>query len=190
MGIKVILTDLVGVLVFKKDGYRTETTEEINAAKIENLFNHVDDKKLLADIKSQLNLTDKEIETALPHIPAKFELYQPLWNKMLELKSNFRVAIINNGNAIALGYWKNQFDFSPFELFVNSGEEGIKKPDKRIFQLVCQRLGVKPEECLFLDDSLENIESAKGLGMQVIWWNKEDGKEKNLQKLTGFLNSL
>jgi len=58
-------------------------------------------------------------------------------------------------------------------MFINSTEVGIKKPDPRIFLFVCKGLNVKPEECLFKDDSLENIRAAINLGMETVWWNKE-----------------
>lgn len=188
--IKAILFDLVGVLVFKKNDYVPASQNEINASQIEKLFNHVDDKKLIDDIKTQLNLTDEEIKDALPRIPAKFEVFKLLWEKLPQLKEKYHLAIVNNGNAIALDQWNSQFNFSIFELFVNSGLECTKKPDAEIFLRTCQRLGVKPEECLFMDDTLENIESARKLGMQTIWWNKEDGKEENMQKVSNLLASL
>ena len=90
------------------------------------------------------------------------------------------MAVINNGNSIARKYWKEKFNFSIFDLFINSAEEGIRKPDPKIYLLTCEKLSVKPEECLFMDDSLENIESAKKLRMKTIWWNKNEDKEKLL----------
>ena len=131
--IKAILFDMVGVLIFKKDGYSPTTFDEINAQNIENLFNHLDDKKLIEDIKEKLKLNDEEIKRAIPLIPAKFERFNKLWNLLPELKKKYKLAVINNGNSIALGYWKEKFDFSIFDLFINSAEEGIKKPDPKKF---------------------------------------------------------
>lgn len=175
--IKAILFDMVGVLVFKKEDYSSKTADEINAQNIENLFNHLDDEKLIKDIREKLKLNDEEIEKAIPLIPAKFEKFIELWGLLPELKNKYKLAVINNGNSIARKYWKEKFDFSIFDLFINSAEEGIKKPDPKIFLLACGRLGVKPEECLFMDDSLENIEAAKNLGMKTIWWNKNIDKK-------------
>lgn len=185
--IKAIIFDLVGVLAFQKKDHVPSGKDEINAFCIERLFNHIDDQKLIADIKSQLNLTNVEIDKALPYIPSRFELFSPLWNLLPKLKEKYRLAIVNNGNAIALNHWKSKFDFSPFELFINSGEEGIRKPDPEIFLLTCRKLGVKPEECLFMDDTWENIESAQKLGMKTIWWEKEKGLRYNFQQLLGYL---
>ena len=62
-------------------------------------------------------------------------------------------------------------------------EEGIKKPDPKIFLLTCNRLDVRPEECVFIDDTLENVEAANKLGMKSFWWNKHENKIDQLNKL-------
>lgn len=180
--IKAILFDMVGVLVFKKDGYTPKTPDEINTQNIENLFNHLDDKKLISDIKEKLKLSDEEIERAVRLIPEKYEKFEDLWKLLPELKNKYKLAVINNGNSIAHKYWKEKFNFKDFDLFLNSAEEGIKKPDAKIFLLACKRLKVKPEECLMMDDNLENIESARKLGMGTIWWNKEKSKNDLFQE--------
>jgi len=48
---------------------------------------------------------------------------------------------------------------------VVSGEEGIIKPEPEIFLIAAERLKVKPEECLFIDDIERNVEGAKAVGM-------------------------
>lgn len=180
--IKAILFDMVGVLVFKKDGYTPITSDEINTQNIEVLFNHLDDKKLVEDIKEKLKLSDEEIERAVRLIPEKYDKFVGLWNLLPELKNKYKLAVINNGNAIAKKYWNEKFDFTIFDIFLNSTEERLKKPDPKIFLLACERLRVNPEECLFMDDSLENIESAKKLGIETVWWNKEEDKKDVLSK--------
>jgi putative hydrolase of the HAD superfamily len=180
--IKAILFDMVGVLVFKKEGYTPKIPDEINTQNIESLFNHVDDNKLISDIKEKLKLSDEEIERATRLIPGKYEKFEDLWNLLPDLKNKYKLGVINNGNAVALKYWKEKFDFGIFDIYINSAVEGVKKPDPKIFLLACNRLKVNPEKCLFMDDSLENIESAKRLGMESIWWNKEEDKKALLNK--------
>lgn len=176
-----ILFDMVGVLVFKKPDYLASTEDQINADKIEKLYNHIDDQKLLANIKANLNLKSEELEKALFCIPAKYEKFPEIWELLPKLKEKFKLAVINNGNALAKKYWDERFNFSIFDAFVNSATEGVKKPDPEIFLITCKKLKARPKECLFMDDSLENIEAAKALGMETIWWNKEEGRERCLE---------
>lgn len=185
--IKAILFDMVGVLVFKKENYSAKIQDGINAENIEKLFNHLDDKKLISDIKEKLKLSDEEIERSIRLIPEKYEKFEDLWNLLPELKNKYKLAVINNGNAIAKKYWREKFDFGIFDIFINSAEEGIKKPDPKIFLLACEKLDVKSEECLFIDDSLENIEAAKNLGMETIWWNKNIDKKILFQDFSNIL---
>jgi FMN phosphatase YigB (HAD superfamily) len=55
-----------------------------------------------------------------------------------------------------------------FGTIVVSGQEGIIKPDIRIFELLCLRAGVAAGDCIFIDDSEKNVAGAKVAGMDAI----------------------
>ncbi len=55
-----------------------------------------------------------------------------------------------------------------FGTLVVSGREGIVKPDPRIFGLLCDRAGLTPGDCIFVDDGLHNVEGARAAGMDAI----------------------
>lgn len=170
---------MVGVLVFKRRNYFPENRKQLNAEKIEKLYNHVNDEKLLLDIKEKLGLTAREINEALPYIPQKYEKFKKLWRLLPNLKKKYKMAVVNNGNSLADKDWKRRFGFGIFDVFINSAKEGIKKPNPKIYLLTCKRLKVKPECCLFIDDLPENIKTAKKLKMKTILWDrKKDGYEK------------
>jgi HAD superfamily hydrolase (TIGR01509 family) len=42
------------------------------------------------------------------------------------------------------------------------------KPEREIFELTLRRLGLRAEECLFIDDSLKNVEAAAAMDFQII----------------------
>ncbi len=187
--IEAIIFDMVGVLLFKKIDYTPKTKKEINAEKIEKLYNHLDDRKLLLDLKEKAGLTDKEINEALPYIPRKYEKFKELWSLLPILKKNYKLAVINNGNNLAGKYWKKRFGFNIFDAFVNSAKEKVKKPNPKIYFITCKKLNVKPMNCLFMDDTKENIITAKRLKMKTILW--EEGKKKeHLKKFISFIKSI
>ena len=66
---------------------------------------------------------------------------------------------------------------------VISSEEHIVKPEQAIYECICQRFGLKPEECVFADDKPENITAAKAYGMQGIWFKDAAQYEKELLTL-------
>ena len=55
-----------------------------------------------------------------------------------------------------------------FHTVVESAVEGIRKPDPRIYELVCERLEVTPDGCVFLDDLGINLKPARAMGMTTI----------------------
>ncbi|HEX7096687.1 MAG TPA: HAD-IA family hydrolase [Acidimicrobiales bacterium] len=55
-----------------------------------------------------------------------------------------------------------------FDVVVQSSVEGVRKPDPAFYLLACERLGVEPPDCVFLDDLGVNCKPARALGMHTI----------------------
>jgi len=55
-----------------------------------------------------------------------------------------------------------------FDAIIESSKAGVRKPDPRIYQMMCELLAVKPEACVYLDDLGINCKPAAGLGMKAI----------------------
>ncbi len=55
-----------------------------------------------------------------------------------------------------------------FGTLVVSGQEGVMKPDARIFEILCERSGHAPDDCVFIDDGLHNVKGAQAVGMDAI----------------------
>lgn len=121
---------------------------------------------------AEVQLTDAQIDGAwcsfLTDIPAeKLAL-------LSALKKKYRMLLLSNTNPLhievsAAGEFaktgKTIHDF--FDKCYFSYEMGMAKPDKEIFEAVLSDAGVKPEECLFLDDGPKNIDMAAKLGIQT-----------------------
>ena len=72
-----------------------------------------------------------------------------------------------------------------FDVVVVSGDIGIYKPDRRIFDEACRRAGVRNDQALFVGDHpVNDIEGALGAGMPAIRMNYGDFKNKGLGKAT------
>jgi len=72
-----------------------------------------------------------------------------------------------------------------FECVIESSEEGIRKPDPRIYQLACDRLGVLPSETIYLDDLGVNLKPARALGMRTIKVVSQEQAIADLARLSG-----
>jgi epoxide hydrolase-like predicted phosphatase len=55
-----------------------------------------------------------------------------------------------------------------FDAWVISAEVGIRKPDPAIYELAAERLGLPPEQCVFVDDLPGNLKPARALGMATV----------------------
>jgi FMN phosphatase YigB (HAD superfamily) len=62
-----------------------------------------------------------------------------------------------------------RYDFlSEFDTRVISGHVGVVKPDPRIYEILFERVGRRPEELLFIDDSIANVRASEAAGMPAI----------------------
>ena len=52
-----------------------------------------------------------------------------------------------------------------------------KRQDERIYRLLCDTYGLRPEECLFIDDFQENIDGARQCGIHGIWYDYDNGMD-------------
>ena len=72
-----------------------------------------------------------------------------------------------------------------FDVFVESIAVGLRKPDPRIFELVCRELDVTPVEAVFLDDIGINLKAARALGMTTIKVDDPDTALAELEQTVG-----
>lgn len=72
-----------------------------------------------------------------------------------------------------------------FDEVVFSTDLKIRKPDPRIFQITADKLGLTPQECVFVDDTEDNLVAAARLGMRVLLGLDEDVTAGELQAVFG-----
>jgi len=80
-----------------------------------------------------------------------------------------RTALVTNNAAEFREHWRKSIPLSElFDVVVDSSEEGVRKPDPRIFERTLERLGVAAARSAFLDDHPGNIAAAAGLGIRGV----------------------
>lgn len=70
-----------------------------------------------------------------------------------------------------------------FDGVVVSGLERVVKPDPRIFRVFCERYGVAPERCIFIDDNTTNVAGAASVGMHAVHFRTPAALRRELIKL-------
>jgi putative hydrolase of the HAD superfamily len=72
-----------------------------------------------------------------------------------------------------------------FDEIVISGDVGLHKPQPEIYELAADRLGVAPEECVFVDDLRENVRGAEEVGMTAVLHRETAATVARLEELFG-----
>jgi glucose-1-phosphatase len=115
-------------------------------------------------------MTSEEIDEAWNALLLDLPSYRI---KMLDkVRNNYRTFLLSNTNTIHYEVYfeqfKKEYGYRSFdELFRKayfSFEMGMKKPDNEIFEAVIKDQNLNPEETLFIDDSIANIEAASSMG--------------------------
>jgi putative hydrolase of the HAD superfamily len=83
--------------------------------------------------------------------------------------AGYRTALLTNISRSGEAVWRSLFAVDElFDVVVDSSQVGLRKPDPAIFLLTCERLGLQPEHCLFVDDLRCNVDAAADLGMTTL----------------------
>ena len=98
--------------------------------------------------------------------------------------AGLRTALLSNSWGNRDTYNFEHFD-TLFDVVVLSGERGMRKPDREIFELTARELGVEPAECVFVDDLEPNIRGAVATGMCGVHHTSTDETLRELSTILG-----
>lgn len=156
-------------------------------------------------------LTDSEmtfaeaIEMLVPKFPQyerEIRLYWDGWLDMLYAEipesilmkeslraDGYKLYGLTNWSAETMPRAMTKFGFMKgLDGMIVSGEEGIKKPDEKIFRLLLERYNLRPEETVFFDDHIENVIAAREIGIHGIHFKDAAQAERDLNLLVESLN--
>ncbi|MEA2426973.1 MAG: putative hydrolase of the superfamily [Thermoleophilaceae bacterium] len=95
-----------------------------------------------------------------------------------------KTGLISNSWGEGLAYDQATLD-ELFDAVVISGDVGLHKPQPEIFKLGAERIGVPPEDCVFVDDLRENCAGAEDVGMTAILHRGPESTLPELKRLLG-----
>lgn len=86
-----------------------------------------------------------------------------------DLRPAYQTALLSNAWPDLRDAMENSWQIADaFDEIVISAEVGLVKPDARIYEHILERMKIKPEEAIFVDDFAENVTGAQTVGMQAI----------------------
>lgn len=177
--IKAIIFDMMGPLLQKRPDYQIDNVVQM-AESLSSKF--LDKDQFIAELKKNDATKNFSVDEIAKRVADKYCQVLKVWDELLpSLKQKYKLAVLNNGMSITIPYFKEMYPFKDFfKVFVNSAEENLEKPGLEIYMLVCRKLGVRPDECIFIDDTEVNVEAAKKIGMAGLLWTDYDTLEKQL----------
>lgn len=139
-----------------------------------------------------------ELSRKFPHYSDWIKAYDTHWENSLtgthdetvEIVQNLKRAgwplyLLSNFSSEKFELIRRKYDFlGLFDDMVISGEHGTVKPDPAIFDIALQRIKCPSHQCLFIDDSIANIETASRMGFVTIHYQSPTQLRTQLKKLS------
>lgn len=188
--IGMVLIDFHWKKTMQELGFSKETIECLGKNMVCNkMWSHMDlndipEDELVVKFKEMSPDYTNEIDLFFDNIEDVITMYEgaDVWLKELSDKG-YNIYLLSNYPKRMFEIHKNRFKFLPYTKGrVVSYECNLIKPDIRIYQLLCERYKLVPEECIFLDDRDENIEAAKQLGFIGVVVNNPFEIRKELEE--------
>ena len=163
--IKIIAFDLVGVLVNEKD---IELTPEED--RLERMFgDNINDSDYLIEARKIIDKDSIIMRITEELINKIYKVKdESLFKKIKEKYSNVKIIIATNHVSFARNFIGESFGVDYLDDVLISAEIHKIKPNADFYNHILDRFNLLPEELLFLDDNLRNIDGAKKLGINTI----------------------
>ena len=94
-----------------------------------------------------------------------------------QLIGKYKIAMLSNDIKDWSNYLRGKFEINRFfDVNVISGEVGYRKPDPKIYEILLHDIDSPAENCMFIDDKLENLQVASELGINTIMFVRNKSK--------------
>lgn len=185
--IKAIVFDCFGVLIDESfgafiDNHFSDNPEKKEQAKrVDTLYCL---GKLSGDhvISEFSKLADISREECIAEV-SKMTINYPLLDIVKSLKSTYKTGFLSNAGENPLEVFFDPEHAELFDAVSISFESGFVKPEAGAFEDVAGKLGVRMDECIFIDDRLDYCEGARNVGMQAVQYKGVETLNQQLKKL-------
>jgi len=203
--IKFIYFDVGGVLLLdfsgtnkwekmKKDlGVEGETAKKLDLFWKENeqrFCRGNDLDEALPEFSQKLGIIFPNGYSMLQDFVKRLDLNPFIWPLAKAAKEKYKVGLLTNmyPNMLSLIQKKKLIPSLDWDEIADSSIIRSKKPDQKIYEVAEQKTGVKPQEILFVDNVLENVEAAKNRGWQTFLYDvgNPEKSSKELAKILFF----
>ncbi len=196
--IKAVIFDMGGVLLRTEDPsfreqagkpYHMDALQLANfvfgsEAGLQATMGLLDDAALYQEIGKQLNLSGDGLQDFITLFWKGDKLDDDLVNFLRSLRPQFKTGLLSNAWP---GARKALTELYPcidaFDVAVISAEVGLMKPFEEIYRLILQKMDIKPQEAIFVDDMPVNVEAANKIGIHGIQFTDPQATIDTVTKL-------
>lgn len=198
MAIKAIIWDVGGVLLRTEDhAPREQLSAELGVTR-----EHLERAVFAGEVGSKAQLGKISVAEIWEAVGQEYDLTQEalihfedlfwggdildttLVNYIRSLKEKYHTGLLSNAwrdlRAVITDRWKIN---DAFDKMTISAEEGVMKPDPRIYKTAIARAAVSPSEAVFIDDFQHNIQAAEVMGMHGILFKSREQTVKDLDHI-------
>ncbi|HUD10053.1 MAG TPA: HAD-IA family hydrolase [Candidatus Saccharimonadales bacterium] len=189
--LKVIIFDCFGVIYPQASGVYLDKrkelfqnhTEEIGELNLRIDLGEISRAEYFVGLEKVTGVSAKEIQD---EVDRQLRVDQGLIDVIKKLKAKYKIGMLSNAGKEEIDIiYRDKID-SLFDALAVSYEVKSVKPNAEIFLVCLDRLGVKAEEALLVDDSMVNIKAAQDLGLQTLYYPKFGNMPKDLTELARF----
>lgn len=186
--IKAVIFDCYGVLAedgwlpFKRKyiGDDFELSRQLADLGKQNEYGMLGNSAYFKKVAELIGVEENIFKTAIGRQVPNEELFDYI---KTSLKGNYKIGLLSNANYDVVNELFTPDQASLFDASVLSYESRLIKPDTRMFDLICSRLGVTPEECIFIDDIERYCTAAELLGMHSIHYQNPGQCQREIESL-------
>lgn len=168
--------------LFKSLGYNGNKIiyNSLSHYKLSTITNMKELEKTFNKIKKEFNLTKNfnDFLREYKYYFSKINYYKEVRDYEISLKDKCYIGILSNLTILDKERLDNQVGLNNYDYIFLSFELGYKKTDKKIYEIVSNKIPFKPTNVLFIDDRLDNILTAKEYG-----WNTFQATGLELNKI-------
>ncbi len=182
MSTKWIIFDAMGVIFEVGDDtndllvpYIQKRNDMISAEKINEMYLKASLGKISSfDFWKELGFCNEYPEIEREYLDTCLTIDPDFIGTARTLVKNYYLAILSNDVKEWSNYLRTKFGLnSLFKIIIISGEVGYRKPDKRIYDILLERIQSSPSNCVFIDDRAKNLLSASEIGIKTIRFFRE-----------------
>ena len=164
-----------------------ELPEGIRHKNLEYEKGLISSEEFINSYKTEFDLEPDQIINSWNAILINFPEYRFNFIRKLSEEKKYQLILLSNTNEIHIDWIIKNVPFfenfkNCFDAFYLSHEINLRKPDANIYEFVLEKHKLRPETCLFIDDTKENTEAASAMGIQI--WNLNPSKEDIINLFT------